>query len=119
MSGGSLLEFVGGLLYSVEEASGHGSNLFFGTEPLGVELCGEKPWISEEDLQKAMSSGLLDLAPRMMAWLVRFKVFVSCVELCGYGCQLSREVVWWPTTGKLTFALSIKYGGILPGYILS
>lgn len=35
------------------------------------------------------------------------------------GCQLSREVVWWPTTGKLTFALSIKYGGILPGYILS
>lgn len=35
------------------------------------------------------------------------------------GCQLSGEVVWWPTTGKLTFALSIKYGGILPGYILS
>lgn len=53
------MEFVGGLLYSVEEASGHGSNLFFGTEPLGVELCGEKPWISEEeDLEKAMSSGL-------------------------------------------------------------
>lgn len=47
------------------------------------------------------------------------QVFISCVELCGYGCQLSREVVWWPTTGKLTFALSIKYGGILPGYILS
>lgn len=94
MSGGSLLEFVGGLLYSVEEASGHGSNLFFGTEPLGVELCGEKPWISEEDLQKAMSSGLLDLAPRMMAWLVRFKVFVSCVELCGYVQDVSCQGRW-------------------------
>lgn len=42
-AGGSLLEFVGGqilMLNSVEEVSWHGGDIFFGTEPLGVEQCG-------------------------------------------------------------------------------